>query len=240
VRWYEAASLALSVGLCLVALGGLVARRRVAVCRSFVPYLGAIALADLLTLSWPGTFFQQWFWFGKELVIHVLRFGVALELAYRTFRAFPSARASVRALALLILALTFGIVFAGTTDLEPAPGAEALGLLISRVQPRILNGTIWLLTGIAGLILWYRLPVHPWHKAILTGLVAYLLAFSTSLSWIESQGWGVREYANHLHTGAFLLMLCYWAVAAWRPAEEPIRLPASGAARAASLNRAAG
>jgi len=240
VRWYETASLATAVLLSLVALGGLVARRKVGVCRSFVPYLGAVALADLMTLGWAETFYQQWFWFAKELVIHVLRFGVALELGYRTFRAFPSARASVRALALLILALTFGIVFAGAVDLEPVPGADALGPLISRVQPRILNGTIWLLSGIAGLILWYRLPVHPWHKAILTGLVAYLLAFSTSLSWIESQGWGVREYANQLHTGAFLVMLCYWAVAAWRRAEEPVRSPESGSAPAASLNRAAG
>ena len=32
------------------------------------------------------------------------------------------------------------------------------------LQPRVLNGSIWLFTAIAALILWYRLPVDPFHK----------------------------------------------------------------------------
>jgi hypothetical protein len=225
VTWYEAASLAVSVVVSFVALGGLVARRKVSVCRFFVPYLGTVALADLLQLLWPDTFLQQWFWFGSQHVINVLRFALALELTYRVFRAFPSARATARGVLLVVLLITLAVVFAGTGDLQPTEGAPALGPLISRVQPRVLNGAIWLLTAIAGLILWYRLPVHPLHKAILIGYVPYLLIFTVSLNLIESQGWQVREQVNYLHMPAFLAVVTYWAVAAWRRAEAPVQAP---------------
>ena len=44
---------------------------------------------------------------------------------------------------------------------------------------------------------------------------------------IESQGWAVRELVNPVHTLAFLLLLGYWAVAAWRKGEVRARAPAS-------------
>jgi len=222
--WVEAMGWTVVV-LSLAAATGLVVRRRAEASRTFLAYLAVIAGADLLMLLWPATFRQQWFWFGKELLIHALRFGVALELTYWTFRAFPSARASARGVLLAILLLTLGIVLFGTGSLEPPAGAPALGPLISRVQPAIVNGTIWLLTGMAGLILWYRLPVHPFHKAILVGLVPYLLVYTVSLSLIESHGWGVRTQVNHFFPVAFVLVLGYWAVAAWRRPESPVQAP---------------
>jgi hypothetical protein len=209
----------------ILALAGVVVRRRVGVCRTFVPYLCVVVVTDLLPLLWPEHFYRQWFWFGGQLVIHVLRFAVALELTYRTFRAFPSARATARGVLLVVLLVALVIVFAGTGDLEPPEGAPALGPLISRVQPRVLNGAIWLFSAIAGLILWYRLPVHPLQKAILIGFVPYLLVFTVSLNLIESQGWDIRAQVNYLHTSAFVAVLSYWAVAAWRRAEAPVRAP---------------
>jgi hypothetical protein len=209
----------------VAAFCGLLARRRVRVCWTLVPYLGVIVATDLLVLVWPERFFRQWFWFASQLVIDVLRFGLALELTYRTFRAFPSARATARGVLLVLLLITLVVVFAGTGDLEPSEGVPTLGPLISRVQPRVVNGGIWLLTAIAGLILWYRLPVHPLHKAILIGYVPYLLVFTVSLNLIESQGWQVREQVNYLHTSAFLAVVTYWAVAAWRRGEAPAQAP---------------
>jgi hypothetical protein len=209
----------------IMALAGVVVRRRVGVCWTFVPYLGFNVAADLLVLIWPEHFYRQWFWVGSQLVINVLRFALALELTYKTFRAFPSARATARGVLLGVLLITLVIVFAGTGHLEPPEGAPALGPLISRVQPRVVNGALWLLIAIAGLILWYRLPVHPLHKAILMGYVPYLIVFTVSLNLIESQGWDIRTQVNYLHTSAFLAVLVYWAVAAWRRAEAPVRAP---------------
>jgi hypothetical protein len=209
----------------ILALAGVVVRRRVGVCWTFVPYLGVIVATDLLVLIWPEHFYRQWFWFGSQLVINVLRFALALEMTYKTFRAFPSARVTARGVLFVLLLITLVIVFAGTSDLEPAEGAPALGPLISRVQARVVNGALWLLSAIAGLVLWYRLPVHPFHKAILIGYVPYLLVFTVSLNLIESQGWDIRTQVNYLHTSAFLAVLMYWTMAAWRRAEAPVRAP---------------
>jgi len=237
VTFWWAATQIVGVVLSLTALAGLLVRRKVGVCRSFVPYLGFVALADLLMVVWLDRFYQQWFYLSQQLVVHALRFGVVLELTYRTFQAFPTARSSARTVALIVLGLTLAIVVAGTGNLEPPGGVPALGPLISRVQPRIINGSIWLLTAMAGLILWYRLPVHPWHKSILMGLVGYLLVFSTSLTWIENS-WGAREQANLLNAAGYLCLLAYWVVAAWRRAEEPIRSPGVASAPEAALRRA--
>ena len=213
---------AAAVILAGTSLTGLIVRRRVGVCWSFAVYLAVVAAADLLMLLWPARFWQLPFYVGKEFLIDVLRFVLALELTWRTFRAFPSARATARGVLLVVLLATLALVFAGTGDLEPVEGAPALGPLISRVQPRVMNGAIWLLTGIAGLILWYRLPVHPLHKAILVGYVPYLLVFTVSLNVLESHGWHIREQVNYVHTSAFLVVLGYWVVAAWRRAETPV------------------
>jgi hypothetical protein len=220
-----------------VLLAGLVGRRRIGLCWTFPLYLGTIALADLLMLAWPDQFGWQWFWLGKELLITILRFALALELTYRTVRAFPTARATVRGVLLGVLLLTLWIVFAGTGDLSPREGETVLGPLISRVQPLVLYGAIWLLTGIAAVILWYRLPVHPLHKAILVGLVPYLLVFTISLNLIESWGWWeVDDFVIFFPTLAWLLVLGFWAVVAWRPGDVPVQAPAPGP----SLRRATG
>ena len=222
--WPQNAIAAVAVLLATTALTGLAVRRRVGVCWSFVAYLGVIAAADLLMLVWPDQFWLLWFFVGKELVINVLRFAVALELTYRTFRAFPSARATARGVLLLVLVVTLAIVFIGTEDLKAPDGAPALGPLMTRVQPRVLNGSIWLLSAIAGLILWYRLPVHPLHKAILVGMVPYLLIFSVSLNLLESRGWEIAAGASYLNTLGFLLALGYWVFAAWRPDAVPVNV----------------
>lgn len=206
------------------ALVGLVVRRRVSACYPFAAYLSAVLVADLMVILWPDRFFRQWFWIAKELVFVCFRFAIALDLTYRTFRAFPGARATARGLVFLALTLTLVAVFAATQDLTPSLGAAPLSPFVSRVQPRVLNGTIWLLTAIAALIVWYRLPVHPFHKAILSGFVPYLLVAATSLSLIESHGWGIQVQVDYLQTTVYLLTMAYWTRAAWRKDEATVRV----------------
>lgn len=238
MSWPQNAVAAAAVLLITCALIGLTVRRRAGVCWSFPVYLSVIAISDLLMLLWPDPFWRLWFFTSKAFVITVLRFAVALELTYRTFRAFPSARATARGILLLVLMVTLVVVFFGTGNLEPPEGAPALGPLMTRIQPRVLSGSIWLLTAVAGLILWYRLPVHPLHKAILVGLVPYLLIFTVSLNLLESRGWEIAAGASYLNTLAFLLMLLYWTYAVWRPDEVPVQAPPS--APEGTLDRVAG
>lgn len=213
----------------LVVLTGLVVRRRLGLCYSFVAYLVAVLTSDLLVMLWPARFFWQWFWLSKELVIAVCRFAVGLELTYRTFRAFPGARATARRALLFLLLLTLGALTLGSEEIPLVPGEPELAPLISHLQPRLLNGTVWLLTGIAALVLWYRVPVVRFHKVILSGFVPYLLVFTTALSLLERWGWTARARAEILDASAYLALLAYWAVAAWR-GDEPLEAGADESA----------
>jgi hypothetical protein len=216
------------------ALSGIVVRRRAASCVSFVAYLSVVLLADLLIWLWPERFFVQNFWLAKETAINLLRFAVALEIAFHTFQAFPGARQVLRNASLLILMATFVIVVA----VAPTQNPEYT-TLAGKVQPRILNGTIWLFTVIAGLILWYRLPVDPFHKSILTGFVPYLLVFAVAFSALDAYGWTAIAQVNYLDTGAYLLLVAYWTYAAWHPSRVPVqaRNVAQAATRSAELTR---
>ncbi len=215
-----------SLGALAIILG-LARRHRVGVCYSFVGYLSVVAATDLLSVLWPDTFWRQSVWLGKELVIAVFRFGIALELTYRTFRAFPGARRTARSVLVLMLWVTLAVVVAGTWDLTLPVDSAAYRPLISRVLPRLINGSLWLFSAIALLVLWYRVPVHPLHKAILAGYVPYLLVFTALLNLIERVGWDVRVSASHLSGVAWVLLLAYWSIAAWRKDEAPVQAAGS-------------
>ena len=209
-----------------VALIGVFVRRRYRVWLIFAMFLGVSLLCTLLMLCWPRVFYTRDFWQGKENVLNLLRFAMALELAYRTFRAFPGARATLRWVLLFVLATTLLAVIAVSGD------AGDFRSFMADLQPRVLNGSIWLFTAIAALILWYRLPVHPFHKAVLMSYVPFLLVFTVSMNaWAElrawtATGWPRAWFITHPYQVAYLALMLHWSYAAWRRVEEPARPPA--------------
>jgi hypothetical protein len=85
---------------------------------------------------------------------------------------------------------------------------------------------------IAGLILWYRLPVRPFHKAILLSYLPYVFIFMILLSYIGQAGWRSADLTirlpNGLHGAAGVPELRHLAAgsAADRPRRRPgINLP---------------
>jgi hypothetical protein len=208
-----------TLSLILVVLCGILAKKRYVTTVVFTAYLAVVFLTDLLIVAWPGTFYTTGFYALKEDVINGLRFAVALEMAHRIFRAFPSARQTARRVLRVLLAATLVAVLFATADSSDAPA------LLDRVQPKVVSASVWLFTVLAGLILWYRLPVDAFHKAILVGWVPYLLVFSAALNYVGTHGSGVIEVTNriieitnYVHTLAYLGLLVFWARAAWAPA----------------------
>lgn len=207
------------VELILVALiGGLVVRHRYSACYSFSVYLIAVLVPEALISAWPARFHRWDFWLMKETVHNLLKFAIALELALRTFQAFPGARATARSVVLLVVLLALAGILAG-----PVQPAADFSDLASRLHPRILNGTIWLFTAIAAVILWYRLPVDAFHKAILIGFIPYLLVFTVAMNALDAIGWHLQTIASYAETLAYLLLLGYWTHAAWRPHQVPVQ-----------------
>lgn len=204
-----------------VILVGLLVRRRASRCYSFTLYVMAVLTCEVLITAWPKHFYKWEFWLFKETLFSALKYGIALELAARTLRAFPGARATARAVLFLVVLVSLAAV------LPAVPTAPVLDFseLASDLHPRILNGTIWIFTALAAVILWYRLPVDLLHKAILVGFVPYLLVFTVLMNLLKAIGWHIQDSVSYLQSGAYLLLLGYWGYAAWRPLEGRVRAP---------------
>lgn len=215
-------------------LVGLLVRRRYRVLYFFTVYTACVLVADSLVLLWRDRFFTWDFWLQREMALAVLKFAIGLEVAARAFKAFPTAQANARRVLFLVLALTWvAVVNAPVATQSTAPSAVLTAdedfkrLLFEAFLPRIQNGTAWLFTAILAIVLWYRLPLNLFRKAVLIGFVPFLLAstIANQLGTAEA----TKGYAQLLESLAFLGVQLYWARAAWRSAPDIVVTPAAAA-----------
>jgi hypothetical protein len=197
----------------LFTLMGIVWRGRAHLCWSFVAYLLTQLVCNVLFSFWPDRFFEQWFWILQQGLDDALKMGIAVELGFRIFQAFPGAQATARRVLFFLLVAT-------SLALIGIPVASSYGDVLFEWQPRVLTGTIWLMNGLALLITWYRVPVHSYHKAILMGFVPYLLVFTTLLTLLGQHAWLFRviQSADAL---AYMLLMSFWTWSAWKPETQP-------------------
>jgi hypothetical protein len=205
--------------LVMLTLAGIMARRRWSLCWSFTAYLAVILICNSLVSFWPERFYQPWFWMVRTGLYDGLKVAIALELAYRTFQAFPGARATARQ-------VLFLLVIASSVLLMALPWDSSYGAALFEWEPRILTATIWLLNALAVVVIWYRVPIHGYHKAILMGFVPYLLVFTILLRLLRHYGWDVLPVVQSAEPAAYLLLMGWWAWAAWEPEGVPDVSPA--------------
>jgi cell division protein FtsW (lipid II flippase) len=89
--------------------------------------------------------------------------------------------------------------------------------VVGRLHPNVNDGTVWLFIALGGICLWYHLPLDSLHKAVLIGLVPYLLVYSVVLRAVVALGWESGWVVNRTAPLAYLVLLAYWAYVAWRP-----------------------
>jgi hypothetical protein len=208
----------------LVTIIGLIVKKRYRYCITFLAYLAVVFGSDLAITFWPEQFYTRRFWFAKELVSNALIFAVGLELGFRVVREFPGARSSARLVVVVVMiATTLAVlpVWPGdTTHLQ-----ESLAM-----QSRFLNGAVWLFSALAAVILWYRLPILWFQKALIVGFVPYLLGITAGMNLLQSatapETWAaIRPAANNAMTVTFVALVTYWAYLIWRPAPDPVQVP---------------
>jgi hypothetical protein len=206
-----------SVLLLATVLCGIHRRRLYRIARWLAPYLAVVMLGELLVLLWTDRFYVWEFWLAKETLYGALKLALAVELGGLIFTAFPGAAATARRASLLVLG---GICV--TLLAAPSTGVKLQDLALE-LQPRLANGTAFLLLVVWLLALWYHVPTHPFHRAILAGLSSYLLVFTVLLRFLDSRGWEVQYLTNYADALGYLVMLGYWNWVVWRrePAEEP-------------------
>lgn len=196
-------------------LAGMVWRGRLGQCWAFSVYIAAALLGNALASFWPAQFFTPSFWMLKQTIYDLLKMAIALELAYRTFAAFPGAWRTARLILLVVLATsTVTLAF-----LTPHRSYET----VWDWQPGFLTAAVWLLTATALIVTWYRLPIGAWPRVIMLGLAPYLLTFATILRLIQRRG-GTIEWVGLLDSFAWLALMGFWVYTAWgrdRAGETP-------------------
>ena len=205
---------ALGTALVAAAVVGCIARARYRAWWFFFLYLLTVLASDSLVLAAPARFHTPEFWRAKETAITALRFAMACEVGVRTMRSFPGALTTARRMVLLILAVTLAALVS-----QPPP-AQFTGF-VGDLLPRVLNGSAWMMMAIAGLILWYRLPVRPFHKAILLSYLPYMFVFMILVSYIGQFGWGSTDLTQYVYQLAYVALLAYWNYAIWRREDSP-------------------
>ena len=127
-----------------------------------------------------------------------------------------AARSAVRRVIVIMLVLILAAVF-----FRPVADPTASSLALA-IHPRLANGTALLFAAVWMLILWYNVPVHPLHRAILRGFVPYLLVFTVVLGLTDTLNANpaARRIINLANGLSYLLMLLYWTWSVWRPQEE--------------------
>lgn len=192
-------------------LAGLVIRGRWRLSWLFSAYVVAAFTGNVLVTWWPQLFFVPGFWMAKQAVYDALKLGLAVELTWRTFRVFPGARAAAGRVTATVIAITTLATMAASGG-----GLDYLGAA-GDLHPRVVNGTVWLLAATFAVAQWYRVPIHPFHSAVLASYGAYLAVFGVLLRLEGLYGWAAQPYLNALDPPVYLLLTLYWAVIAWRP-----------------------
>jgi len=199
-----------TLALC-VALAGVITRGRYREWWCFSLYLSFVSVYALLVAVSPERYRTPNLWMANENILNLIRFGMALELAYRTFRDFPGAMARVRAASLAVIGVTLIVVLAAT------PPQLDYVTFVGQVHPRVLNGSVWLFIATAALVLWYRLPVKPFQKKVLLSYLPFLLIFTVAMNALGALGWERGLAINYFNQVAYLTLTAFWAWAAWQP-----------------------
>jgi hypothetical protein len=214
--------LSANVLLLLATLAGLFVRGRLRLSYFFPAYLLTVVVLSSLVGLWPERFHTWGFYWAKESAYSLLKIGIALELTVKVFQAYPAARRAARGAFLAVLAVT--VVAAWSVSIEPPAaqhGQQAWAELVFSLHPRITNGTAWLFGALFGLILYYRLPLDPLHKAIAFGFMAYLLFFTFGLDQVKRSDFARLTLVSYASAVGYTLVAAYWARAAWRKGPAP-------------------
>jgi hypothetical protein len=214
---YQQAMLRLEILALASLLVGLGVRGSWRVCPGFVLYLVGVLGADAVVAVSPVHY--RWdFWLATEILHAALKLVLVAELAWRMFARLPGARPAVAAALLAVLVATLLAVLAAAPGREPEVVAQT-------ALPRVLHGTAWAFGVLFAATLWFHLPVHALHRAVLRGLVPYLLASTVGMDVLRTFGWGVRPALVYGYTMAYQVVLLYWNAVVWKRPEVPPAAP---------------
>lgn len=208
--------MATSTGLELALFVVLIRSHAFRICRTFPLYVLAVVLPDAVFLAAPATFTWN-AWVAKETLQAAIKLGLVLELVTKIFAGLPRARRLADSLLLWLLVGAQVLLL----WLRIGPDAAAIA---QRALPVVNDATAIAFSIVFGLAAFYRVPLHPLHRAILAGLAPFLLVFTLGFHGLEALGWD--PHVGNAVAIAYDALLLYWIVVAIRERES---IPASPA-----------
>jgi hypothetical protein len=219
--------------LAMATIIGLVTRGRWRSCWSFLAYALTVVGAGVSFALRPDLFTWQSWMMWQTLQV-ALKLAILFELGTYIFRPFPGALAAVRGVIVIVLTATA----AGLLSLRFV-GSD-LSEFALKAGPIANQGAAWGCALLLALSTWYFVPMDTWRRAILIGMATYGMLFTVAMAALERWGAGAKGVLSYVNMGAYVILLAYWNVAAWRPAvaededverlrqEMPLRLAARG------------
>ncbi len=195
-------------GLFLAVLFAVVTyRRKYRYCYSFAAYLAAELTVNVVQIVRRASF-ESWRVFtAKEALYALLRVLILAELGLLIFRTLPRARKRVQ----ILLAVTVFVLF---VVLSMRYDTTSPYTLAKDILSRFDYVTAWGLIALLVLVVWYQLPLHFFHKAILHGMLWLLLAHFAAVYAARFLG---GPLAGHLYNTVQIGILAVWLRAAWQP-----------------------
>lgn len=198
-------------GLLALAVLGAVTRRW-ALCRTFPIYLMGCLSGNALVVLWQDRFWTPEFYAFKETIYGGLQMGVALELAVVILKPFRAALTRVLLRFIGVLAVT------GFMATVPRPGyfqALTLGLPLEQAC------VSWMFMILVFAVIWHRIPLGTYHRAVLVGFAFYVGAFAALLGATAAFGWSAFVLClQFIDPVAFATTVGLWGAAAWRRDEQ--------------------
>lgn len=201
---------------------GLVHRRRLRACVSFAGYLGVSAVGGLLVGLWPSVFWSWRFWVAVSALQATLRAGMAVEIAFKTFR--PPLYVGRRRARLLMTLIALGTALSVASYSRAPRTALDWTLLVESLS----YGIAALFTAFLLLVRYYRVPIDPLHRDIAAGstLLSLLVYYSDTLYRIDPWfGLGTVAGRDLITKTLYPLLLVFWNVSAWRRDAPPAFTP---------------
>ena len=123
---------------------------------------------------------------------------------------------------ILIVVVVVAAIVVSAADLERVN--------VVRMVVSALNGAAaWLAAMLVAAVLFYRIPLHPFHRLILFGLGFHLSLYSTLLGPVV-EGWDtMRAHVNALDRLVYIATVSLWLWAAWRTAPARALTPEAAA-----------
>jgi hypothetical protein len=196
--------------LALLVVFGLFRRGRAGACLSFVAYAASVIAMGLAAVFQPDWVYSQNAWVRGQAVQLTLKLAILLELSDYVFRPFPGARATVRGAIFLVLTAT------ATALATLSRRGEDVWDYAVRAAPVANQGAAWGYLLLLALATWFFVPMDSWRRAILKGMATYAMVFTVAMAALERLGWTARELLSYVNVSAFVLLLLYWNVYAWR------------------------